>query len=146
MNLLHNYYEKILLFKTTLFRGYYRSTFNIGAGERANEPLQLGVRSVIERAILEMIVPLYGANPTQCASFGAEGDPLGEINYRNVHTQRTPVQAVQATAPAARIAQAAPVATPIVATRTTSAAPVMNDPYGYYSEPIFSDNLRGSHN
>lgn len=131
------------------------STFNLGAGERADEPLQLGVRSVIERAILEMIVPLYGANPTQCASFGADGDPLGDINYRNVHTQRTPVQEAQAAtaAPVARIAQAAPAAptapaatAPAAVTRTTSAAPVMSDPYGYYSEPIFSDKLRGSHN
>lgn len=125
------------------------STFNLGAGERADEPLQLGVRSVIERAILEMIVPLYGANPTHCASFGADGDPLGDINYRNVHRQPQPVQSVEAAAPATRaahVAPTAPVAAPAVATRTTSAAPVMNDPYGYYSEPIFSDNLRGGYN
>jgi len=118
------------------------NTFNLGAGERANEPLQLGVRSVIERAILEMIVPLYGINPSNCQSFGTDGDPLGEIHYRNAPRQPQPVQAVNATAPAARTAPQ--VAAPAI--RTTSAAPVMSDPYGYYAEPIFSDRLRGGYN
>eukprot|EP00439_Symbiodinium_sp_Y106_P089694 s1_g2230.t1 len=127
------------------------NTFELGAGERANEPLQLGVRSVIERAILEMIVPLYGTNPSACTNFGAEGDPLGEIHYRSapqnygVQQARAAAPAPQAYAPAAPAAHTAPVAQPqTVATRTTVAAPVMNDPYGYYSEPIFSDRLRSS--
>ena len=127
------------------------NTFEIGAGERANEPLQLGVRSVIERAILEMIVPLYGTDPAACTNFGAEGDPLGEIHYRSaprnygVQQARAAAPAPQAYAPAAPAAHTAPVVQPqTVATRTTVAAPVMNDPYGYYSEPIFSDRLRSS--
>ncbi|MDF1627223.1 MAG: holdfast anchoring protein HfaB [Parvibaculaceae bacterium] len=131
------------------------NTFEIGAGERANEPLQLGVRSVIERAILEMIVPLYGVQPADCRNFSNGQDPLGEINYRNPHRNAPRVNApVEASAPAApaaaQVAQnatqnATPAPTQTVAARTT-AAPVMNDPYGYYSEPIFSGTLRGGYN
>lgn len=126
------------------------NTFEIGAGERANEPLQLGVRSVIERAILEMIVPLYGTNPANCTNFGADGDPLGEIHYRSapqnygVQQAQVTAPAPQAYAPAAPAAHTAPVQPQTVAARTTVAAPIMNDPYGYYSEPIFSDRLRSS--
>ncbi len=41
--------------------------FDIGAGERAQEPIQLAVRAVIERAILEMSANLYGApSPDVC--------------------------------------------------------------------------------
>jgi curli production assembly/transport component CsgG/holdfast attachment protein HfaB len=50
------------------------NTFNISAGEGALEPLQLGVRAVIERAVLEMMANLYGApGPEVCL----ESDPLG---------------------------------------------------------------------
>ncbi|MEO0607444.1 MAG: holdfast anchoring protein HfaB [Pseudomonadota bacterium] len=37
------------------------NVFDIGVGERAQEPIQLAVRSVIERAALEMMANLYGA-------------------------------------------------------------------------------------
>ena len=41
--------------------------FDIGAGERAQEPMQLAVRSVVERAVLEMTANLYGASgPDVC--------------------------------------------------------------------------------
>jgi curli biogenesis system outer membrane secretion channel CsgG len=47
----------------------------VGAGEGATEPLQLGVRSVIERAAVEMVANLYGMpGPEACMRF----DPLGE--------------------------------------------------------------------
>lgn len=36
------------------------NVFDVGAGERAQEPIQLAVRSVIERAVLEMTANLYG--------------------------------------------------------------------------------------
>lgn len=51
---------------------------DVGLGERAIEPLQLGVRSVIERAVLEMAANIYGASgPDVCASaFGPDGDFL----------------------------------------------------------------------
>lgn len=140
------------------------NTFEVGAGEQANEPLQLGVRSVIERAILEMIVPLYGISPAQCRSFGASGDPLGEIEYRTStprthHVQEAAVRQAPVATPAPVTAPAtAPAVTvranpnaPIVAAAqpvapAAATAPVMNDPYGYYSEPIFSESFRGRYN
>jgi len=52
------------------------NVYNISAGEGALEPLQLRVRSVIERAVLEMMSNLYGApGPQVCLH---SGDPLGE--------------------------------------------------------------------
>jgi len=51
------------------------NTVAVGAGEGATEPLQLGVRSVIERAAVEMVANLYGMpGPEACMRF----DPLGE--------------------------------------------------------------------
>ncbi|HEY4115297.1 MAG TPA: holdfast anchoring protein HfaB [Rhizomicrobium sp.] len=47
------------------------------AGESALEPIQLAVRSVIERAVLEMVSRLYKAPPGGCASIiGTSADPL----------------------------------------------------------------------
>ena len=44
------------------------NVFDIGVGGRAQEPIQLAVRSVIERASLEMMANLYGApNADVCA-------------------------------------------------------------------------------
>ena len=52
------------------------NVYNVSAGEGALEPIQLGVRSVIERAVLEMMSNLYGApGPEVCLRCG---DPLGE--------------------------------------------------------------------
>ncbi|HEX3405780.1 MAG TPA: holdfast anchoring protein HfaB [Caulobacteraceae bacterium] len=51
------------------------NTVAVGAGEGATEPLQLAVRSVIERAAVEMVANLYGMpGPEACMRF----DPLGE--------------------------------------------------------------------
>jgi curli biogenesis system outer membrane secretion channel CsgG len=51
------------------------NVYNVSAGEGALEPIQLGVRSVIERAVLEMMSNLYGApGPEVCLQ---NGDPLG---------------------------------------------------------------------
>jgi len=48
---------------------------SVGAGTVATEPLQLAVRSVIERATVEMVANLYGMpGPEACMHF----DPLGE--------------------------------------------------------------------
>jgi curli production assembly/transport component CsgG/holdfast attachment protein HfaB len=47
---------------------------NVAAGEGALEPIQLAVRAVIERAVVEMMSNLYGApGPEACL---AGGDPL----------------------------------------------------------------------
>jgi curli production assembly/transport component CsgG/holdfast attachment protein HfaB len=49
------------------------NTFDVSTGEGALEPLQLGVRAVIERAVLEMMANLYGVpGPQICL----HSDPL----------------------------------------------------------------------
>lgn len=99
--------------------------FSIGAGTSAQEPIQLAVRSVIERAVLKMLVPLYGANQADCGRFK---DPMGEIDYR----QANPGAKVK---PAQRVAEA-PAETP--------ARKAEREPYAYYSEPVFeTGGLRG---
>lgn len=45
-----------------------------GIGESALEPVQLAVRAVIERAVLEMVARLYGIGPSICNG----GDPLAD--------------------------------------------------------------------
>lgn len=105
--------------------------FEIGAGESAQEPIQLAVRSVIERAVLKMLVPLTHVRPTDCDRFaGNNNDPMGKIDYR------------QSNPDGARM--------PPVATRTADATPrtaakVDNAPYAYYSD-IDNSGLRGSAN
>lgn len=51
------------------------NVINVAAGQGALEPIQLAVRTVIERAVVEMMANLYGA-PGPEACFGAGGDPL----------------------------------------------------------------------
>ncbi len=57
--------------------------FDISVGESALEPIQLGVRSVLERAVLEMTTRIYRTPPTACASpLGTDSDPLrGDRHY-----------------------------------------------------------------
>lgn len=44
------------------------TVFDIGGGERAQEPIQLAIRATIERAVLEMSANLYGVSgPEVCA-------------------------------------------------------------------------------
>jgi curli biogenesis system outer membrane secretion channel CsgG len=51
--------------------------FDASLGESALEPIQLAVRSVIERATLEMVTRLYRTPMSTCSSnFGSAGDPL----------------------------------------------------------------------
>lgn len=50
--------------------------FDIGAGGRAQEPIQLAIRSVVERAVVEMTANMYGIEgPTSCLG----EDPLGSV-------------------------------------------------------------------
>jgi curli biogenesis system outer membrane secretion channel CsgG len=52
------------------------NAFDLSAGHSAQEPLQLAVRAVIERAVVEIMANLYGApGPQACL---ANGDPLGD--------------------------------------------------------------------
>ncbi|HVY87640.1 MAG TPA: holdfast anchoring protein HfaB [Hyphomonadaceae bacterium] len=47
--------------------------FDVGAGERAMEPIQLAIRSTIERAVLEMTANLYGvANSDPCGALAED--------------------------------------------------------------------------
>jgi curli production assembly/transport component CsgG/holdfast attachment protein HfaB len=57
------------------------NVYNVSAGEGALEPIQLGVRSVIERAVLEMMANLYGAPGPEVCLQG--GDPLGAHHRRH---------------------------------------------------------------
>lgn len=51
--------------------------FDVSVGESALEPIQLGVRSVLERAVLEMATRIYRTPATACASpLGTDNDPL----------------------------------------------------------------------
>jgi curli biogenesis system outer membrane secretion channel CsgG len=51
--------------------------FDVSAGDSALEPIQLAVRSVIERAVLEMSSRLYKVPGGSCASaIGTSADPL----------------------------------------------------------------------
>ena len=50
---------------------------DVSAGGRSLEPVQLAVRSVIERAVLEISAQLYGVSPQQMCAFD---DPLGGSN------------------------------------------------------------------
>jgi curli biogenesis system outer membrane secretion channel CsgG len=57
------------------FLGHY--FFDASIGQSALEPIQLAVRSVIERATLEMVSRLYHTSGGACAaSLGTSGDPL----------------------------------------------------------------------
>ena len=67
--------------------------FDIGGGERAQEPIQLAIRATIERAVLEMTANLYGASgPEVCdqisndyvGTTGRTGDYIAA--YENVET------------------------------------------------------------
>ncbi|MGH6986471.1 MAG: holdfast anchoring protein HfaB [Caulobacteraceae bacterium] len=58
-----------------LFKIFNNNAFDIAAGRGGLEPLQLAVRSVIERATVEMVANLYGMpGPQVCMHY----DPLGE--------------------------------------------------------------------
>ena len=62
--------------------------FDASVGESALEPVQLAVRSVIERATLEMISRLYRTPQTACtANLGTTDDPLADAGGRNIPEQ-----------------------------------------------------------
>jgi curli production assembly/transport component CsgG/holdfast attachment protein HfaB len=57
--------------------------FDASVGESALEPIQLAVRSVIERATLEIISRLYRTPQTACtANLGTADDPLADAGDR----------------------------------------------------------------
>ena len=54
---------------------------DVGAAESALEPIQLAVRAVIERAVLEIVADMYQAGPGVCQGIDTASDPLGP-NYQ----------------------------------------------------------------
>jgi curli biogenesis system outer membrane secretion channel CsgG len=61
------------------FQFFGNNVINVSAGDGALEPVQLAVRSIIERAVVEMVANLYGA-PGPGACMGS--DPLGTSGVR----------------------------------------------------------------
>jgi curli production assembly/transport component CsgG/holdfast attachment protein HfaB len=62
-----------------------RNGFSATVGEAGLEPIQLAVRSVVERAVLEMMANLYGAaGPQVCLD--AERDPLATTGVTGGYT------------------------------------------------------------
>jgi curli biogenesis system outer membrane secretion channel CsgG len=57
-----------------LFAFWDATVIDISGGGRSLEPVQLAVRSVIERAVLEISSQLYGLDPAAACSFN---DPIG---------------------------------------------------------------------
>jgi curli production assembly/transport component CsgG/holdfast attachment protein HfaB len=145
---------------------------DIGAGEKALEPIQLAVRSVIERAVLEMIGSLNGLGPSTCAGNDPLGDGRGMATNRYVnelngsttavkvphatqgHTTQTyaaaPQTRPQAQAPVYYNTQptAAPQQAPYTAPATSGGYDhaTRNRPYGWYagSNGSVDSGLRGS--
>ncbi len=100
--------------------------FDASLGESALEPIQLAVRAVIERAMLEMIGNLYHMPANACAS---SQDPLAGPDQR--YTQTNP-QARPATQ------------TYAIAAKENSNEPSRQDPYRFYgsSDPASQPRLR----
>jgi curli production assembly/transport component CsgG/holdfast attachment protein HfaB len=119
--------------------------FDASAGESALEPIQLAVRSVVERAVLEMTSRLYRIPANACAAnLDTEADPLSDAS------DRRPVQAAAVTYQAdATERRPAPAPMP----RNVPTAPQQEnrndtsrqDPYRWYSNADASDGsgLRG---
>src|ERR1700761_5586650 len=73
--------------------------FDLSGGESALEPIQLAVRSVIERAVLEMVTRIYRAPGGSCASpLGTSADPLREAGEAPYQANNGPRPAYRPTA------------------------------------------------
>jgi curli biogenesis system outer membrane secretion channel CsgG len=102
--------------------------FDASVGESALEPIQLAVRSVIERAVLQMVTRLYHAPSSTCSSgFGTAGDPLAGPDD---HSPDMPAHTIATNAPI---------------TEEKHNEPSHQDPYRYYSsnDPASEPGLRG---
>ena len=105
--------------------------FDASLGESALEPIQLAVRSVIERATLEMISRLYHTPQAACSNIGTASDPLSGPDDNSPYTH-------------VQIANANPNSTPV---HTENHNAPHQDPYRFYSsaDPA-DDGLRGGLN
>jgi curli biogenesis system outer membrane secretion channel CsgG len=59
-----------------LFEFFGSKLLDIGFGERSLEPIQLAVRSVIERGVFEMVRELYNIPAEQCGAYLTHGDKV----------------------------------------------------------------------
>ena len=72
-----------------VFDIFHGVAVDVSAGDAGLEPLQLGVRALIERGVLEMMANLYGApGPQVCLN--PANDPLGEVATAGVTGGYTP--------------------------------------------------------
>ena len=69
-----------------LFAFFGDAVVDVSAGGRSLEPIQLAVRSVVERAVLEFSSALYAVDTTQACEFH---DPLGPTNITGGVNQTT---------------------------------------------------------
>jgi curli production assembly/transport component CsgG/holdfast attachment protein HfaB len=94
--------------------------FDVSVGESALEPIQLAVRSVIERATLEMITRVYRAPGACNIPLGTDNDPLRDPGER-------------------------PYYGPVAYAQPAYPAPYAPQPYQYpaaYAQPVYSDGPR----
>ena len=118
--------------------------FDVSAGESALEPIQLAVRSVIERAVLEMVTRIYRAPAGSCAiPLGTAQDPLRESGEAPYYPQAAAYPAPQPYAPQPYAPQPAYYAPP--AYMGTPGDGGRNSPYRSYSgtDPVGDVRLRG---
>jgi len=73
-------------------------TLDLGVGGRSQEPVQLAVRSVVERAVVEMMSNIYGVpGASACqGAFGPGGDPMGPIGNTGAFVPRSDATAAGA--------------------------------------------------
>lgn len=96
-------YQKQIIGREIGF-GYFQFlddiTIDLGAGGRSQEPVQLAVRAVVERAVVEMMSNIYGIPGAQgCeGAFGKGGDPLGPIGVTGAFVPRSDATAQGAAA------------------------------------------------
>ena len=122
------------------------SFLDISAGDSALEPIQLAVRSTIERAVLEMTSRLYKVPGGGCASaLGTSADPLAGPGDRPRLVQTARVTTQAAIVPAPEAAPPPPTRAPAPApTRREQRYDTYPDPYRFYgsSDPASEPRLR----
>jgi curli production assembly/transport component CsgG/holdfast attachment protein HfaB len=125
--------------------------FDVSVGESALEPIQLAVRSVIERAVLEMITRIYRAPGGSCAiPLGTSADPLREAGEQPYAPPPAPVAYAAPAAPYRQPYAPQPYPAQPYAPRPGAYAPSAyidgrNSPYRNYGtpDPVGDVRLRG---
>ena len=118
--------------------------FDASVGESALEPIQLAVRSVIERATLEMVTRIYRAPANACASpIDTAADPLADAPYGRQASYQAP--AYQQPAYQASAYQPQPQAYAPIAYNQENSNDTRQNPYSGYSsgDAVGSMRLRG---